>query len=605
MKLGAAIAALAAAAAVVAQPSPHPPFDLGGQPIWHPDVTTTQFAFLRSPVFVAPPDTTDAVLTITARPSPSQSRGTLQSKLFCSFKLFVNGVFVSAGPGHSVPQQSQAVVIVPIGAFLRPGTDNVLAIQAFSAGGTGIDSPRVQGILTASTSGGATVNLTATGPSWQVLDGTGYMNPTGDTDGSAWYWMPNEDLDRRVYPLGWDTPANTPSAAAGWTNASVQAAFGSPLYLEQAPSPVSTTRRACSVATTNSQLVCASAPEQETINLRCSLPGATGTPAVISSIVFASYGTPGGVCMAGPASAANNFSRNVTCDSANALAVLEGLCVGKAACSIAVGNTLLGPDPCDKTPKHLSIVVACSSTNAGPQTYVVDYGQQMMGGVNLTFWNGSASYAAGTRVTVQLGEELNPDGSVMVPGRQANDYNSTWTLAAGPADAGITHHEFIQFRYAQIIGSPVPITTDNALAWGMLHPAGGTGVSPWDLPCAAVTPNSVAFGNGAVAPASPVAAFASDNAGLDAVFNLTAYTAVATSLDINVDSQTRQRGEPCAARHAAVDATHRLHFRVFLRTCCLPTAPLQTCATSMRSSLAWSSMLFSAAAITRCSGGRS
>lgn len=96
----------------------------------------------------------------------------------------------------------------------------------------------------------------------------------------------------------------------------------------------------------------------------------------------------------------------------------------------------------------------------------------------------------------------------------------------------------LQFRYAEIIGSPVQLSQANLRAWVVQHPFEGTGENPYEIPCAVSTPN--------VPPPSarPVATygqFSSSSPGLDAVFNLTAYTAVSTTLDINVDSQTRQR----------------------------------------------------------------
>jgi hypothetical protein len=79
----------------------------------------------------------------------SSSLGTLQSKLFNSFKLYVNDVLVSAGPGHNVPAYvTQAISNITVLPFLRFDDDNVIALECFFAsnltsGEVGV-MPRVQ-----------------------------------------------------------------------------------------------------------------------------------------------------------------------------------------------------------------------------------------------------------------------------------------------------------------------------------------------------------------------------------------------------------------------------------------------------------------------------
>ena len=87
---------------------------------------------------------------------------------------------------------------------------------------------------------------------------------------------------------------------------------------------------------------------------------------------------------------------------------------------------------------------------------------QFMGGVNLTF----PAAAPGTRVTVTVAEELVPGGSaVLSPARTGNRWASTWTLSGDTTlDSGVHHHEFIQFRYAQVDGSPVAFAPGDGLA---------------------------------------------------------------------------------------------------------------------------------------------
>ena len=133
--------------------------------------------------------------------------------------------------------------------------------------------------------------------------------------------------------------------------------------------------------------------------------------------------------------------------------------------------------------------MACRATTLSPTRIVLDYGQEFMGGLNLSF----TGVAAGTCITVTLAEELNPDGSVMSPARTGNQWRSVWTLAGDSLlDAGIHHHEFIQFRFAQVDGA-VPSV---AGAWAVQHAAGGTGYNPWEQECSHSTPAADAWGSG-------------------------------------------------------------------------------------------------------------
>lgn len=77
---------------------------------------------------------------------------------------------------------------------------------------------------------------------------------------------------------------------------------------------------------------------------------------VISSIEFASYGTPQGSCQ--------KFSRG-NCHAATSLSVVSKACQGKNSCSIGVSNAIFG-DPCRGTVKTLAVEATCmSSSNIG------------------------------------------------------------------------------------------------------------------------------------------------------------------------------------------------------------------------------------------------
>ena len=154
---------------------------------------------------------------------------------------------------------------------------------------------------------------------------------------------------------------------------------------------------------------------------------------------------------------------------------------------------------------------------------------------------------------------------------------------AEDCNVAIMAHEMIQFRYALVVGAPSSLSSSSssslyfpltAHAWVLQHRVGGTGENPFEFSCSTsrpVTPamrsmsghrplapsvhrsNAVSpshtVDSAPLFPASPTgsysppsfAFFSSSSPSLDKVFNFTAYTAVATALDINVDSRTRQR----------------------------------------------------------------
>jgi len=89
--------------------------------------------------------------------------------------------------------------------------------------------------------------------------------------------------------------------------------------------------------------VCASVNENSVATISC--PSST----VVSTINFASYGTPTGFCGA--------FSKG-SCDSGNSMPVVAGACLNKATCTILAQNSVFG-DPCRNTLKRLYIHAVC------------------------------------------------------------------------------------------------------------------------------------------------------------------------------------------------------------------------------------------------------
>ena len=161
--------------------------------------------------------------------------------------------------------------------------------------------------------------------------------------------------------------------------------------------------------------------------------------------------------------------------------------------------------------------------------YLVDFGRELQGGINISFVRG----VAGQVLSVKLSEELLPDGSVKVPMRTGNDFADTWTLRDGAQT--VMQHEYMEFRYAQI-DVPAgfePLMPENVRAWVIRYPLSDDAEDQYDdVPMLEPT---------ALRPAAMLAAFSSTDTSLNSVWDLVRHTLVATTLDVNTDSNTRQR----------------------------------------------------------------
>jgi len=79
------------------------------------------------------------------------------------------------------------------------------------------------------------------------------------------------------------------------------------------------------------------------------------TAGVISTIVFASFGTPTGSCP--------NLAISSSCNSPNSMDVVSKTCLGLNSCTLEATNDFFGGDPCLNTPKNLAVIVNCSNPN--------------------------------------------------------------------------------------------------------------------------------------------------------------------------------------------------------------------------------------------------
>ena len=182
-------------------------------------------------------------------------------------------------------------------------------------------------------------------------------------------------------------------------------------------------------------------------------------------------------------------------------------------------------------PVALRDVEAASFTTlpGAPHHYVIDFGRELQGGPNITFSRRAAAAAAGRVVTVRLGEQLLPNGTVRYRALSKNVWESHWTLgdsSDGRAQSFVTH-EYSEFRYVEVIGAPEPPTKARVRGWAVRYPFDG------DL-------NE--GGDDAGGPPLPTAtAFASSSEALDTVWELVRWTVEAAAIDLNTDSNTRQR----------------------------------------------------------------
>lgn len=141
---------------------------------------------------------------------------------------------------------------------------------------------------------------------------------------------------------------------------------------------------------------------------------------------------------------------------------------------------------------------------------------------------------------VRLGETLLANGSVRSHMTAGCHYEERWTLTSGVNifDMG---QEYKEWRWAELSGLPVPIELADVGAWVVHYPLdvaeahfGGAGSSIEDATASASS--LLPYGE-----ADTITAFASSDDKLNAVWELGRWTILTTSLDVNTDSNTRQR----------------------------------------------------------------
>jgi len=425
--------------------------------------------------------------------------------LLSGFKVYINDNLVALGPGRG-----EAPVFDGDGLFrnlplttldLTPmlselkGTTAALALQTMH------NTPKVilQIIMTASD---GSVTTIVTNTSWSSFNGDLHRFPGPPQHGSSAGTGFLEYIDARGEPINWRTvgfvedskwvpavatPPSTDEISnfhprmernMAWSPYPVQ-------NIWQVPAPP---------LPPTGPVWCGIGPENSNLELSC------WNNSVISDITFASFGTPSGTCP-------NNLVKG-SCDASSSLDAVKKACVGKTSCSVPATNDFFGGDPCVNTPKQLGVQLKCPGTPpppppppSSPTAFIADFGKEFQGGLILTVPNG----VAGTVVSISCGEKLINNGTAI-------DYvwgwQFTWTLRDGAQV--LEQHKYMECRWAYL---EFAVETQFTLsAWRVNY--------PW------VESDS---------------SFTSDNATLNAVYDLCRYTLYSASLDTYTDSNTRER----------------------------------------------------------------
>eukprot|EP00947_MAST-08B_sp_MAST-8B-sp1_P002570 g2570.t1 len=471
-------------------------------------------------------------LAITALPTPNRwGHASNASKLLGAYTLLVNGRPLGTGPGRRVGgglnvdvynvtellapgasragRQGAGAADVYVPAAAEAKNNNLIEISAFygtsalqkqcqpgypfPAGG---DPQDCGGVLAAVFGGDGTV-LAHTGDGrWQAFDATLMMNPTANWDKSPAkkgdYWAPGENWNMLHAPssYSWSSSSSSSSSSSGWQPAVPRDAPAGDLHparlVPKDAAPIALRR----------------------------LPAARILPAPTTTAAAA----------AAAAAAAGQY-----------------------------GDRTAGT----------SIV------------QVFDLGINIQGGLNVSITNPGSSPVT---IEVRLGEELNADGSAMCcPARSGNEYRALWTLAPGggsrnsggggeaAAEAAaaaaaaaanrIVMHEYAEFRYVEFRNLPRALTLAEVEAWVVRYPFDGDlnegaaasddiRVNPRATTRFAVHSSGSAGRRGAADTTGvdhgAVDASASA-AALESVWQLSKWTIEGASLDVNTDSNTRQR----------------------------------------------------------------
>ena len=233
----------------------------GAAPVWSKNATAA-FVFLRAGLQVTDPsELFAAVAYITANPQPNAQGEHENAKLLGAYKLYINGRQIGLGPGRP----GRCGPVCPVGSgggtctcsqehlydsydvsadVSSGGGTMALAIQAFnyppsSASAPAVVDSKVMLQLVLTYRNGSQL-ITGTGPhnGWKAWEADGYMNKSCCT-AQQWYFAPRENYIASLEPVGWRLPGFDDSA---WEPAAVAVPFNPSYPLTARPTlPISVT----------------------------------------------------------------------------------------------------------------------------------------------------------------------------------------------------------------------------------------------------------------------------------------------------------------------------------------------------------------------------
>jgi hypothetical protein len=156
-------------------------------------------------------------------------------KLLASYKLWLNGVAISNGPGRNM-NATQGYDVVQIVPTLLKAT-NVIAIQAYHNGNPSSSAKVLVNFALTFVDG--TSQAVPSDVTWSALGVDNLFNPYHGCLGGM-YCAPKEYLDARMYPIGWRLPGfernptafpllKSKASASEWPTAVNHTAFELPL----------------------------------------------------------------------------------------------------------------------------------------------------------------------------------------------------------------------------------------------------------------------------------------------------------------------------------------------------------------------------------------
>lgn len=454
-----------------------------------------RYVLLRSSGFPVLPRR-EYLLHVTAHGVPMRRRGSgaNASKLLGAYKLYVNGVPVSAGPGR--PTGANSTIQVPAQVYdtvnatslLRPGEDNVIAVEGFywnnaqelhEMPGSTIeiagDRGDMGGIMVLLRSGSEVVSATGSGEWLSYNHGDAALLPAASPPGcraccahgdgtcdlcnitGGRFQLMHERWNASALPAGWRLPGFAPADPGSW----------SPPSRRTVPFPRLGPKGARAIALVDH------------------------VPVAIQAV------TPDG--LGGFGCTAKDLDVRVCGDAPRVL--------GRQRWS---GEKLRAGAP------------------APGYCYVVDMGVNIQGGINITFSDAPAGHVVrimASELMVGMNGMRPRTGAVQPNGTDESVHYDEWLLRAGAQT--VVSHEYIVARFWQVINAPELPSASVIRGWKAWYPLGPGGKGNGERGVGAGT-----------AAQTTVATSSSD---LDAVWALCRDTGRIGMMDVNTDSNARQR----------------------------------------------------------------